>query len=279
MTPERKTRPCHRLPCQTTRSRARRTTGMPSTPASSPRSSGAALAPFAAVRVVAVAGDPSDSHTFYFGSTGGGVWKTTDGGALSGRTSPTASSSAPRSAPSPSRQSDPNVIYVGMGEADHSRQRLAWRRRLQVDRRRQDLDATRVSQTRATSARCASTRPTPTSSTSRRSATRTARTRSAASTAPRTAARPGSRSSSAARTPARSTSSHGPAQPARPLRRLLGGAALRPTQLRAAARAAASSSPPTAATPGPRSPATRGCRQGSLGKIGIAARPPSADRV
>jgi len=29
---------------------------------------------------VAVAGHPSDAGTFYFGSCGGGVWKTTNGG-------------------------------------------------------------------------------------------------------------------------------------------------------------------------------------------------------
>ena len=31
-------------------------------------------------RVVAVAGDPRDAMTFYFGACAGGVWKTTDGG-------------------------------------------------------------------------------------------------------------------------------------------------------------------------------------------------------
>ena len=31
-------------------------------------------------RVVAVAGDPNDPMTFYFGACAGGVWKTTDGG-------------------------------------------------------------------------------------------------------------------------------------------------------------------------------------------------------
>jgi hypothetical protein len=38
------------------------------------------VGPFRAGRVVAVAGDPGDRRTFYFGSTGGGVWKTQDGG-------------------------------------------------------------------------------------------------------------------------------------------------------------------------------------------------------
>ena len=31
-------------------------------------------------RVVAVAGDPTDPMTFYFGACAGGIWKTTDGG-------------------------------------------------------------------------------------------------------------------------------------------------------------------------------------------------------
>src|SRR5947208_2342853 len=38
------------------------------------------VGPFRGGRVVAVAGHPMEEQTFYFGSTGGGVWKTTDGG-------------------------------------------------------------------------------------------------------------------------------------------------------------------------------------------------------
>src|ERR1700687_3674220 len=38
------------------------------------------IGPFRGGRVVAVAGDPVHSQVFYFGSTGGGVWKTTNGG-------------------------------------------------------------------------------------------------------------------------------------------------------------------------------------------------------
>src|SRR5947209_9704904 len=38
------------------------------------------LGPFRGGRVEAVAGDPRERNTFYFGSCGGGVWKTTDGG-------------------------------------------------------------------------------------------------------------------------------------------------------------------------------------------------------
>src|SRR5207245_10779405 len=36
--------------------------------------------PYRGGRVGAVAGDPRERNTFYFGSTGGGVWKTLDGG-------------------------------------------------------------------------------------------------------------------------------------------------------------------------------------------------------
>ncbi|HEX9057284.1 MAG TPA: hypothetical protein VF818_07100, partial [Ktedonobacterales bacterium] len=38
------------------------------------------IGPYRGGRVVAVAGDPAHPLVFYFGSTGGGVWKTTDGG-------------------------------------------------------------------------------------------------------------------------------------------------------------------------------------------------------
>jgi photosystem II stability/assembly factor-like uncharacterized protein len=62
-----------------------------------------------------VAGDPTNPFTFYFGSTGGGVWKTTDGGRYWQNVSDgyfkRASVGALAVAPS-----DPNVIYAGMGE-------------------------------------------------------------------------------------------------------------------------------------------------------------------
>ena len=73
------------------------------------------IGPFRGGRVVAVAGDPTHPYTFYFGSTGGGVWKTTDGGRYWQNVSDgffkRASVGALAVAPS-----DPNVIYVGMGE-------------------------------------------------------------------------------------------------------------------------------------------------------------------
>ena len=74
------------------------------------------IGPFRGGRCVAVAGDPIHDQTFYMGSTGGGVWKTTNGGLLWENVSDgyfqRASVGALAVAPS-----DPNVIYAGMGEA------------------------------------------------------------------------------------------------------------------------------------------------------------------
>ncbi|MEZ4837470.1 MAG: glycosyl hydrolase, partial [Caldilineaceae bacterium] len=67
-------------------------------------------------RVVAVAGHPTDRSTFYFGACAGGVWKTVDGGTYWENISDGffTSSAVGAMAVSPS---DPNVIYVGTGEA------------------------------------------------------------------------------------------------------------------------------------------------------------------
>ncbi len=73
------------------------------------------LGPYRGGRVMAVAGHPTDPRVAFFGSTGGGVWKTTDGGAnwrnltdgFFKRSSVGALALAP---------SDPYTIYVGMGE-------------------------------------------------------------------------------------------------------------------------------------------------------------------
>ena len=67
-------------------------------------------------RVVAVAGDPTDPAVFYFGACAGGVWKTYDAGTYWENVSDgffkTASVGAIAVA-----QSDPNVVYAGMGES------------------------------------------------------------------------------------------------------------------------------------------------------------------
>ena len=74
------------------------------------------VGPFRGGRVVAVSGDPENPQIFYFGSTGGGVWKTYDGGRFWENVSDgffkRASVGGLAVAPS-----DPNVIYVGMGES------------------------------------------------------------------------------------------------------------------------------------------------------------------
>ncbi len=75
------------------------------------------VGPFRGGRAVAVAGDPTRPLVFYFGAVDGGVWKTTNGGEswsnLTDGHSDIASVGAIAVAPS-----DPNVIYVGAGEAD-----------------------------------------------------------------------------------------------------------------------------------------------------------------
>ena len=72
------------------------------------------VGPFRGGRSAAVTGVPGKPQLFYFGSTGGGVWRTTDGGStwenisdgfFGGSIGAVAVS-----------ESDPNVIYVGGGE-------------------------------------------------------------------------------------------------------------------------------------------------------------------
>ncbi len=74
------------------------------------------IGPFRAGRVIAVAGHPTDQATFYFGSTGGGVWKTNDVGRTWSNISDGFFKRASVGAIAVS-ESDPNVIYAGMGEA------------------------------------------------------------------------------------------------------------------------------------------------------------------
>jgi len=72
------------------------------------------IGPFRAGRVTAVAGVPGNPSIFYFGTPGGGVWKTTDGGQVwypIFDNQKVASIGALAVAPF-----DPNVIYVGTGE-------------------------------------------------------------------------------------------------------------------------------------------------------------------
>jgi len=73
------------------------------------------IGPHRGGRVLAVAGVPGDPATFYFGAVDGGVWRTRNAGVTWEPlfdTQPIASIGALALAPS-----DPNVIYVGTGEA------------------------------------------------------------------------------------------------------------------------------------------------------------------
>jgi photosystem II stability/assembly factor-like uncharacterized protein len=74
------------------------------------------IGPFRGGRVTAVTGVVGDRLTYYFGGTGGGVWKTTDGGSrwepMSDKDFRAGSVGAVAVA-----ESDANVVYAGMGEA------------------------------------------------------------------------------------------------------------------------------------------------------------------
>ena len=74
------------------------------------------IGPFRGGRAVTATGVPGQPNVFYFGAVGGGVWKTTDAGRVWTPifdAEPIASIGAVEVAPS-----DPNIIYVGAGEAD-----------------------------------------------------------------------------------------------------------------------------------------------------------------
>jgi photosystem II stability/assembly factor-like uncharacterized protein len=77
------------------------------------------IGPFRGGRVTAVAGVPQARDTYYFGTPGGGVWKTTDGGQVWRPifdSVPVPSIGALAVAPS-----DPRIIYVGTGEQTRGR--------------------------------------------------------------------------------------------------------------------------------------------------------------
>jgi photosystem II stability/assembly factor-like uncharacterized protein len=74
------------------------------------------IGPHRGGRVVAVAGHPTERATFYFGGCAGGVWKTTNAGAVwenitDGQLKTSAVGALAVS------DSNPNIIYAGMGEA------------------------------------------------------------------------------------------------------------------------------------------------------------------
>jgi photosystem II stability/assembly factor-like uncharacterized protein len=73
------------------------------------------IGPYRGGRVLAVAGIPSDPNTYYFGAATGGVWKTTNGGQT---WTPIFDQEPDYCIGSIAvANSDPNVLYVGTGEA------------------------------------------------------------------------------------------------------------------------------------------------------------------
>ena len=158
-----------------------------------------AIGPAWGGRVSRAAGVPGDPLTYYAATASGGVWKSTDGGFTwkpdLRRPADLLDRLDRRVAVGPQR----GLRRIGRGE--HPRQRRGGQRHLQVHRRGQDLDP----RLEAGGADRDDGRPpdaTRTSRSRRCSATPSAPTRSAASTAPGTAAGPGSRCSRRTRTPA-----------------------------------------------------------------------------
>ncbi len=74
------------------------------------------IGPYRGGRVTAVAGITSQPNVYYFGATGGGVWKTTDGGTNWLNVSDDFFGTGSVGAIAVS-ESDPNILYVGMGES------------------------------------------------------------------------------------------------------------------------------------------------------------------
>ncbi len=74
------------------------------------------IGPFRGGRVTAVAGVPSQPLVYYFGATGGGVWKTTDGG-INWQPVSDAHFKTGSVGGIGISDADPNTIYVGMGES------------------------------------------------------------------------------------------------------------------------------------------------------------------
>ena len=75
------------------------------------------IGPFRGGRVLAVTGVVGDDNTYYFGGVAGGVWKTTDGGLNWRPIFDKVKGASPSIGAIAVAQSDPNVIYVGTGEA------------------------------------------------------------------------------------------------------------------------------------------------------------------
>lgn len=75
------------------------------------------IGPYRGGRSAAVAGVPSQPFVYYYGATGGGVWKSADGGINWGSVSDGSVFGTGSVGAIAVADSDPNTIYVGMGES------------------------------------------------------------------------------------------------------------------------------------------------------------------
>ena len=75
------------------------------------------VGPYRGGRVVAASGVVGQNDTYYFGAVAGGVWKTTDGGLSWKPIFDKMKEASPSIGALAVAESDPNVIYVGTGEA------------------------------------------------------------------------------------------------------------------------------------------------------------------
>jgi len=75
------------------------------------------IGPYRGGRSAAVTGVPSQPFVFYYGATGGGVWKTTDGGINWESVSDNSVFGTGSVGAIAVADSDPNTVYVGMGES------------------------------------------------------------------------------------------------------------------------------------------------------------------
>jgi photosystem II stability/assembly factor-like uncharacterized protein len=75
------------------------------------------VGPFRGGRVVAVSGVVGQDNVYYFGAVAGGIWKTTDGGINWTPIFDKRKGASPAIGAIAVAESDPNVIYVGTGEA------------------------------------------------------------------------------------------------------------------------------------------------------------------
>ena len=75
------------------------------------------IGPLRGGRSITCAGSPSRPYEYYFGATGGGLWKTTDGGTTWRPVTDGQIHSSSVGAVAVS-ESNPDIVYIGMGETE-----------------------------------------------------------------------------------------------------------------------------------------------------------------